>query len=73
MLKPDGFAKIMIYYKYAPIGWMLWIKYGLLKGNLFINLSEIYHKYLESPGTKAYTVSEAKELAKLFRKLDISG
>ena len=72
VLKPDGFAKIMIYHKYAPIGWMLWIKYGLLKGKLFINLSEIYDKYLESPGTKAYTVSEAKELAKLFKKCDIS-
>ena len=72
VLKPDGFAKIMIYHKYAPIGWMLWIKYGLLKGKLFKNLSEIYHEYLESPGTKAYTVSEAKELAKSFRKCDVS-
>ena len=62
----------MIYHKYAAIGGMLWIKYGLLKGKLFKNLSEIYHEYLESLGTKAYTVSEAKELAKSFRKCDAS-
>ena len=50
---------------------MLWIKYALLKGKPFKKMSEIYSDYLESPGTKAYTVSEAKELTTLFSKSEI--
>jgi ubiquinone/menaquinone biosynthesis C-methylase UbiE len=71
ILRPDGFAKIMVYHKNAPTGWMLWVKYALLKGKPFRGLNEIYASYLESPGTKAYTVSEGKELTKLFRESEI--
>jgi ubiquinone/menaquinone biosynthesis C-methylase UbiE len=66
VLKPGGFAKIMIYYKYSPVGWMLWIKYGLLKFKPFKTLKEIYSEHLESPGTKAYTIKEAHDLTMLF-------
>ena len=66
VLKPQGVAKIMVYHKHSPTGWMLWIKYGLLKGNPLISLADIYATYLESPGTKTYTVSEARELTRLF-------
>ena len=72
VLRPNGFAKIMIYHKNAPTGWMLWIKYALLRGRPLRRLSEIYSEYLESPGTKAYTVAEAKNLTKLFSKSEIS-
>ena len=66
VLKPNGFAKIMIYYKHSPVGWMLWTKYALLKLQPFTSLNEIYSKYLESPGTKAYSISEAQELCSKF-------
>ena len=69
VLKPNGFAKIMIYYKYSPVGFMLWFKYGLLRLKPTLSLDEIYAKYLESPGTKAYTIKEAKELFKKFSKI----
>ena len=72
LLRPNGFAKIMIYHKNAPTGWILWIKYALFKGNPFRGLNAIYSDYLESPGTKAYTVSEGKKLTELFRKSDIT-
>ena len=62
----------MIYHKNAPTGWFLWIKYALFKGNPFRSLNAIYSDYLESPGTKAYTVSEGKKLTELFRKSDIT-
>ena len=71
VLKPGGFAKIMIYHKHSPTGWMLWLKYALFKGNLFRSLDSIYSDYLESPGTKAYTISEAKDLASPFKFSDI--
>ncbi len=72
VLRVNGFAKIMIYHRNAPTGWMLWVLYALFKGRPFRSLNEIYATWLESPGTKAYSVNEGKDLTKLFRKSDIS-
>lgn len=71
VLKPGGSARIMIYSKWSLIGLMLWIRYALLRGRPFTSLEEIYSKYLESPGTKAYTVEGARELCKGFREVRI--
>lgn len=68
VLKPGGTAKIMIYHKHSFVGWMLWVKYGLLNFKPFKSLKDIYANYLESPGTKAYTIQEAQELVKKFSK-----
>lgn len=72
VLKPDGFAKVMIYHKHAPVGWMLWLRYGLLRLRPFVGLKELYSKYLESPGTKAYSVGEARRLCGRFSHFDVS-
>jgi ubiquinone/menaquinone biosynthesis C-methylase UbiE len=72
VLKPGGFAKIMIYHKQSPTGWMLWTRYGLLKGKPWKGLASIYAEHLESPGTKAYTTKEAQELTKSFSSTEIS-
>lgn len=71
VLKPNGFAKIMIYHKNAPTAWMLWVKYALLKARPLKKISEIFSEYLESPGTKAYTINEAKKLTRFFSKSEI--
>lgn len=71
ILKSGGFAKIMIYHKYSIIGFMLWIRYGLMRFRPFISLEEIYDKYLESPGTKAYSRKDAIKLFKGFEILSI--
>lgn len=62
VLKKGGEAKVMIYHKHSIVGWMLWLRYGLLGLKPLTPLSEIYSSYLESPGTKAYTVREARKL-----------
>jgi len=72
VLKPGGFAKIMIYHKHAPVGWMLWIRYGLLKLRPFVGMKEIYSLYLESPGTKAYSLKEARHLCKSFSQFKVN-
>ena len=54
----------MIYHTYSMVGYMLWIRYALMKLKPFTSLKEIYATYLESPGTKAYSVAEAKLLFK---------
>lgn len=62
VLKPGGTFKVMIYHKWSLIGLMLWLRYGLGSGRPLISLNNLYAKYLESPGTKAYTLDQAKEL-----------
>jgi hypothetical protein len=53
------------------IGFMLWIRYALLSLRPWLALSEIYSQYLESPGTKAYSVVEARQLFSAFREVNI--
>lgn len=72
VLKNGGEAKIMIYHKWSIVGYMLWLRYGLFRLNPFISLKEIYDKYLESPGTKAYTIQEAREMFHQFSDVQIS-
>lgn len=71
VLKPGGTARIMIYSKYSLVGLMLWIRYGLLRLRPWTTLEELYAKYLESPGTKAYTVAEARRLCAPFSTVKI--
>ena len=71
VLKPGGDAKLMIYHKQSLVGYMLWTRYALLKLKPFTSLNKIYSRYLESPGTKAFTVKQAKEMFKDFSQVDI--
>jgi ubiquinone/menaquinone biosynthesis C-methylase UbiE len=71
VLRPGGTAKVMIYHKHSFVGFMLWVRYALLRGRLLTSLDEIYARYLESPGTKAYTVAEARELFRGFARVEI--
>ena len=70
-LKPGGTAKIMIYHKYSMVGYMLWIRYALLRFRPMTPLKIIYDNYLESKGTKAYSPEEARELFRKFRNVTI--
>jgi Methylase involved in ubiquinone/menaquinone biosynthesis len=65
VLRPGGTARVMIYHRWAIAGYLLWLRYGMLTGR---GLTEIYSRYLESPGTKAYTVAEAEEMFAMFSR-----
>lgn len=71
VLRAGGVTRIMIYYKYSLIGYMLWVRYGLLMGCPFRSLSEIYAEHLESPGTKAYSTDEARVMFGRFSQVNI--
>lgn len=71
VLTEGGTARVMIYYKWSLVGLMLWLRYGVGTLRPWISLSDIYSRYLESPGTKAYTVSEASRLFWAFRSVEI--
>ena len=71
VLKPGGVAKVMIYHKYSLVGFMLWLRYALLAGRPFTALATIYARYLESPGTKAYSEAQARDLFLQFENVSI--
>jgi len=71
VLKPGGEAKIMIYHTWSLVGYMLWIRYALLRLRPWLSLGQIYARYLESPGTKAYTEAEARALFGAFSSVSI--
>lgn len=71
VLKNGGIARIMIYHTWSMVGFMLWLRYGLLRFRPFVGMKQIYSQYLESPGTKAYSFAEAKDLFKDFSEVKI--
>jgi SAM-dependent methyltransferase len=71
VLRPGGQARIMIYHTWSLVGYMLWMRYALLRGRPWTRLREIYSRYLESPGTKAYSVRGARRLFAAFQAVEI--
>jgi ubiquinone/menaquinone biosynthesis C-methylase UbiE len=74
VLGPGGVAKIMIYHTWSLTGFMLWTRYALLRLHPLRSLRSVYAEHLESPGTKAYTAEEARELCRQagFSSCDVS-
>jgi ubiquinone/menaquinone biosynthesis C-methylase UbiE len=66
VLRPGGTLRAMVYHRPSIVGMMLWARYGLATGHPARSLTDIYAHHLESPGTKGYTVAEARRLVALF-------
>ena len=62
VLKPGGEMRAMVYHVPSWTGFMLWTRWGLLAGRPFVSQKQAIFETLESPGTKAYTLSEARTL-----------
>ena len=62
VLKPGGVIKAMIYHVPSWVGLMLYLQHGLARGKYNLTMKEAIFSYLESPGTKAYTLDEARIL-----------
>jgi ubiquinone/menaquinone biosynthesis C-methylase UbiE len=71
VLAPGGTARIMIYSKYSMVGYMLWLRYGLFTGKPWQSLKEIYRTRLESPGTQAFTIAEARKFFAGFKLISL--
>ena len=61
----------MLYHKESIVGFMLWLRYGLLAGKPRRHLDEIFANHLESPGTKAFTLDEAGALFRGFNSVTV--
>jgi len=71
VLRPGGTCRVMIYHKHCMVGYMLWTRYGLLALRPFRSLNDIYAHHLESPGTKAFTVREARQMFSDFSSVAV--
>jgi ubiquinone/menaquinone biosynthesis C-methylase UbiE len=67
VLKPRGSFRIMIYHHPSLTGFMLWLRYGWLRGK---SLRQAVHDHLESPGTKSYTQEEARTMLRGFEQVE---
>jgi len=71
VLRPGGVARVMVYHKWSMVGYMLWLRYALMAGRPTRTLADVYAHHLESPGTKAYTVREARGLFAGFSRVTV--
>jgi SAM-dependent methyltransferase len=71
VLRPGGTARVMIYHKWSLVGYMLWARYALARLRPWLTLTEVYARYLESPGTKAYTVRQARRMFAAFAAVEV--
>ncbi len=62
VLRQGARLKVMIYHTPSWTGWMLWVRYALLAGRPLLSPRRCVYEQLESPGTKAYTVTEAEHM-----------
>lgn len=61
VLRPGGSFKVMIYHYPSVSAFLVWLLYGPLRLN-FTGARALYERHVESPGTKLYSVKEAREL-----------
>jgi SAM-dependent methyltransferase len=60
--RAGGKVLAMIYNRHSLVTLQAYLMYGLLNGRPLRPLRDIIASHLESPGTKAYTVAEARQL-----------
>jgi SAM-dependent methyltransferase len=69
VLEPGGTALVMVYHAPSWSGAMLWVVHCLFKGRPWKSPRWAMATYLESPGTKAYTLAGARKLFADFREV----
>jgi ubiquinone/menaquinone biosynthesis C-methylase UbiE len=62
VLASGGRARVMLYHRHSLVALQVWLRYGLLRGRLRTSFAAAFAENVESPGTKAYTISEVGQL-----------
>ena len=60
--KPGGRIKFMVYNRRSPYVVYKYIRWGLMTGKPFKSIKSIMAEHQESPGTKAYSIPEMKNI-----------
>jgi SAM-dependent methyltransferase len=71
VLRPGGEARVMLYSRHSWLAFGAWVRWGLLRGKPWLSISRVLAENLESPGTKAYTEPEIRELFSDFAAVDV--
>lgn len=71
VLRPDGEGRVMLYARHSWLALGAWVRWGLARGRPWRTISDVLSRYLESPGTKAYTDAELRELFSTFSSVEI--
>lgn len=61
VLAPGGQLKLMLYHRHSWVAVAAWIRFSLLRGKPFDTLAQAVAN-IESPGTRAFTVTEVRSL-----------
>lgn len=62
VLRPGGKFCVMIYNRHSVLAVQAWLYFAAFRGNPRRSLSDVLASHVESPGTKAYTQDEARDL-----------
>ena len=62
--RKGGSIKLMLYHRHSLVALYLWVRYALLGGRPWRSLSDVVYHHMESIGTRAYTRSEVREMAR---------
>lgn len=69
VLKPGGVFLGMIYGRHSLTAYKAWLRFGLLRLRPWRSLSDVLWTHVESVGTKAYTVKEARKVFEKFHSI----
>lgn len=70
VLKKEGTFIGMMYGRYSLFSLKMWVRYALLRGKPWTSFADVLWNHMESIGTKAYTVSELKNLFSSFNMVE---
>lgn len=71
VLKRGGIARVMVYHYPSWVCFMVWGVHSLAKGRAWETPRRAVFDHLESPGTKVYTVAEARALLGDFSRVEV--
>ena len=71
VLRPGGIARIAIYHYPSWGAFLIWARHALLTGRIWNGVRRTVADNLESPGTKLYTLREARALCESFSEIRV--
>lgn len=71
VLRPGGEARVMFYHRASLVSLQFYLKYGLFRGRPFRSIDDIMAEHQESPGTKVYSLAEARRMFADFTDVEV--
>jgi len=69
LLRPGAEARVMLYSRRSWVAFGVWLRYAVARGRPWQSWTAMLDQHMESPGTKAYTSRELRDLFSGFREV----